>query len=46
MRLGLIAVARRGEAGAREICYGTTSRFLDLFNLSGLDDLPRLVDAK
>ncbi|OWK37640.1 SMC-Scp complex subunit ScpB [Fimbriiglobus ruber] len=46
VRLGLIAVARRGEAGAREICYGTTSRFLDLFNLSGLDDLPRLVDAK
>jgi segregation and condensation protein B len=46
VRLGLVAVARRGESGQREICYGTTPRFLDLFGLGSLDDLPRLGDAE
>ena len=41
VRLGLIAVARRGDADAG---YGTTPRFLELFNLTGLDDLPRLAE--
>ena len=40
VRLGLIA-ARRGEADAG---YGTTPRFLELFQLASLDDLPRLSD--
>jgi segregation and condensation protein B len=40
VRLGLIAV-QRGEAGQQEVTYGTTSRFLRLFGLSNLDDLPR-----
>lgn len=46
VRLGLLAVARRGEAGEREVCYGTTPRFLDVFGLTSLDDLPRLGDTK
>ena len=45
VRLGLVAVATRGEAGGRAVGYGTTPRFLDLFALSSLDDLPRLADA-
>jgi segregation and condensation protein B len=44
VRLGLAAVTRRGEADQREVCYGTTPRFLDLFGLTSLDDLPRLAD--
>lgn len=45
VRLGLVAVATRGEAGGRAVGYGTTPRFLDLFGLSSLDDLPRLADG-
>ena len=41
VRLGLIASARRGEADAG---YATTPRFLELFQLASLDDLPRLAD--
>jgi len=39
VRLGLIVATRGGEDGVR---YGTTARFLELFGLSSLDDLPRL----
>lgn len=39
VRLGLIAV----ESGAT---YGTTRRFLDLFGLKSLDDLPRTLDLQ
>lgn len=40
VRLGLIAAASRGgDAGT---AYGTTPRFLELFHLGSLDDLPRL----
>src|SRR5438067_1618241 len=45
VRLGLVAVATRGEAGGRAVGYGTTPRFLDLFGLSSLDDLPRLAEG-
>jgi len=41
VRLGLIAATRRGDADAG---YGTTPRFLELFQLASLDDLPRLGD--
>jgi chromosome segregation and condensation protein ScpB len=40
VRLGLVAV-QRGEADRREVHYGTTPRFLTLFGLRSLDDLPR-----
>jgi segregation and condensation protein B len=45
VRLGLIVV-RRGEAGQREVTYSTTSRFLSLFQLRSLDDLPRTQDLQ
>jgi segregation and condensation protein B len=45
VRLGLVAV-QRGEAGQREVAYGTTPRFLKLFQLQSLDDLPRTLDLQ
>jgi segregation and condensation protein B len=46
VRRNLIAVVQRGEAGRREVFYGTTSRFLELFQLSSLDDLPQTADLQ
>jgi segregation and condensation protein B len=46
VRLGLIAVVQRAEAKQREVCYGTTPRFLELFNLRSLDDLPQTGDPQ
>jgi len=46
VRRGLVAVVSRGEAGQREVCYGTTARFLELFRLSSLDDLPQTQDLQ
>jgi segregation and condensation protein B len=43
VRLGLAAV-RRGEGG--EAAYVTTARFLSLFGLRSLDDLPRTQDLQ
>jgi segregation and condensation protein B len=45
VRLGLIAV-QRGESNQRTVEYSTTSRFLSLFQLRGLDDLPRTQDLQ
>ena len=45
VRLGLIAVQHRAEAGNRAVRYGTTKRFLQLFGLTSLDELPRLGDT-
>jgi segregation and condensation protein B len=45
VRLGLVAV-QRGESGQREVVYSTTSRFLELFGLASLDDLPRTLDLQ
>jgi chromosome segregation and condensation protein ScpB len=39
-------VLRRGETGRSEVSYGTTPRFLDLFRLASLDDLPRLGESE
>ncbi len=46
VRLGLVAVQHRAEATAREVRYGTTTRFLTVFGLASLDELPRLGDAQ
>jgi segregation and condensation protein B len=46
VRRGLIAVVQRGEAQQREVSYGTTPRFLELFHLRNLDDLPRTQDLQ
>jgi segregation and condensation protein B len=45
VRLGLVAVRHRAEAGTREVRYGTTPRFLRVFGLNSLDELPRLGDT-
>src|SRR5688572_1330123 len=37
----LVAVTGRAEAVGRPLLYGTTERFLDLFGLGTLDELPR-----
>lgn len=42
VRLGLIAVAARDTADDPVVRYATTGRFLSLFGLGSLDDLPRL----
>jgi len=46
VRRNLIAVVQRGEAGRREVFYGTTPRFLELFQLSSLEDLPQTADLQ
>ena len=43
---GLVAVVQRGDAAHREVTYGTTPRFLELFKLRGLDDLPQTQDLQ
>jgi segregation and condensation protein B len=46
VRRGLITVVSRGQANQREVAYGTTPRFLELFSLRGLDDLPQTQDLQ
>jgi segregation and condensation protein B len=46
VRRGLLAVVPRADASAREVAYGTTPRFLELFGLTSLDDLPRTQDLQ
>lgn len=46
VRLGLIAVTQRGDATQPEVRYGTTPRFLELFHLRSLEDLPQLGEAR
>jgi segregation and condensation protein B len=45
VRLGLTAVRRGGETG-RDAVYVTTARFLTLFGLRSLEDLPRTQDLQ
>jgi segregation and condensation protein B len=46
VRRGLVAVIQRADAQQREVSYGTTQRFLDLFHLRSLDDLPQTHDLQ
>jgi segregation and condensation protein B len=45
LRLGLISATRVATAGRSTVGYCTTPRFLELFQLGSLDDLPRLDDG-
>jgi segregation and condensation protein B len=45
VRLGLIAV-QRGDAMPRDVVYSTTARFLSLFHLRSLEDLPHTQDLQ
>ena len=46
VKRGLITVAQRGDSVEREVAYGTTKRFLELFHLNSLDELPRTQDLQ
>ena len=46
VRLGLVAVESRPELGPKETAYMTTPRFLELFGLRSLDDLPQTGDLQ
>jgi segregation and condensation protein B len=46
VRRNLIAIVHRGETGQTQVAYGTTPRFLELFGLTSLDDLPRTQDLQ
>jgi segregation and condensation protein B len=41
VRRGLIHVVYRADADRKEVSYGTTPRFLEVFGLQNLDDLPK-----
>ncbi len=40
--LGLVKIVGRAEDVGRPMLYGTTKRFLEVFGLSGLEDLPEV----
>ena len=46
VRRGLLNVVHRGDATQRQVSYGTTPRFLELFQLRSLDDLPQTQDLQ
>jgi segregation and condensation protein B len=46
VRLGLVAVTEAGDGESKEPLYATTTRFLEVFRLRGLDDLPELGDPE
>lgn len=46
VRLGLIAIIHRDDNDPKNAYYGTTARFLEIFRLRDLDDLPKLGEAK
>lgn len=45
LRRGLVGVVGRGASGDADVRYGTTLRFLELFGLTSLDDLPETEDT-
>jgi segregation and condensation protein B len=46
VRRGLITVVERTTAEQHEVAYATTPRFLELFGLSNLDELPQTHDLQ
>jgi len=40
--MGLVRVVGRAEIVGRPLLYGTTKKFLEVFGLADLDDLPPL----
>jgi segregation and condensation protein B len=46
VRLGLIAIIHRDDSDPKNAYYGTTPRFLEVFRLRDIDDLPKLGEAK
>ncbi len=46
MEKNLVKIVGRAEVLGRPMLYGTTKRFLEVFGLSGLDDLPRVDELR
>jgi segregation and condensation protein B len=46
VRRGLVSVVHSGDAAQKEVAYGTTPRFLELFGLKSLEDLPQTQDLQ
>jgi segregation and condensation protein B len=46
VRRGLVQLATPAGGKPREVAYATTPRFLELFNLSSLEDLPKTHDLQ
>jgi segregation and condensation protein B len=46
MEKGLIKIVGRAEVLGRPMLYGTTRRFLEVFGLGALDDLPRVEELR
>jgi segregation and condensation protein B len=46
VRRGLLAILQSGATASAEVAYGTTSRFLQLFKLESLEDLPQTLDLQ
>jgi segregation and condensation protein B len=44
--LGLVKIVGRAEDVGRPMLYGTTRRFLEVFGLSALDELPQVEELK
>jgi segregation and condensation protein B len=44
MQHGLVKIVGRAEALGRPLLYGTTKRFLDIFGLPSLKDLPKVAE--
>jgi len=44
--MGLVKIVGRAEIVGRPMLYGTTRKFLDIFGLSDLDDLPPMEALK
>jgi segregation and condensation protein B len=46
VRRGLLAIVERGNSTSGEAVYITTGRFLELFKLRSLEDLPQTLDLQ
>jgi segregation and condensation protein B len=46
VRRGLIQIVQTADAKPKEVLYATTPRFLEMFSLQSLDDLPRTGDLQ
>jgi segregation and condensation protein B len=46
MYKGLVKIVGRAEVLGRPMQYGTTKRFLEIFGLNSLKDLPKVEELK
>jgi segregation and condensation protein B len=46
MYKGMVKIAGRAEVLGRPLLYGTTKKFLDMFGLNNLKDLPKVEELK